>query len=48
MKRGQHVIVDMCTKEGEMERLLYLYICRRVVAKSHGKEGGYYDIRRLR
>jgi len=38
MKRSGHVVMDMCTKEGEIHRIR--------VAKSHGKQE-YYDGRRL-
>lgn len=33
IKKHKHSIVDMCNNEGELER--------RIIAKSHGIEGGY-------
>jgi ribosomal protein RSM22 (predicted rRNA methylase) len=33
LKRGGHVVLDMCTADGALER--------RVVARSHGEAGGY-------
>ncbi|CAK81774.1 unnamed protein product (macronuclear) [Paramecium tetraurelia] len=39
LKRGKHLILDMCTDQGTLER--------RIVAKSHGKEGGYYEAKHL-
>jgi 3-methyl-2-oxobutanoate hydroxymethyltransferase len=38
LKRSGHVVVDVCTKDGELQRMR--------VAKSHGKQI-YYDARRL-
>jgi len=39
MKRSGHVVLDLCSAEGGMER--------RVVAKSHGAAGGYRRAREL-
>jgi ribosomal protein RSM22 (predicted rRNA methylase) len=38
MKRGRHIVVDLCTKLGTFER--------RVAAKCHGPE--YKEIKKLR
>jgi len=39
MKRSGHVILDLCTAHGDVER--------RIIAKSHGATGGYRTARRL-
>jgi ribosomal protein RSM22 (predicted rRNA methylase) len=40
LKRQKHSIIDVCTKEGEIER--------RIIAKSHGLDGGYRMVKKLR
>ena len=39
-KRGKHVILDLCNLEGSIER--------RVIAKSHGIDGGYRKVKKMR
>ena len=39
-KRQRHSILDMCTAEGKIER--------RIIAKSHGSEGGYRKVKKLK
>jgi ribosomal protein RSM22 (predicted rRNA methylase) len=39
LKRSGHVILDLCSADGELER--------RIVAKSHGAQGGYRAARSL-
>ena len=38
-KRGRHIIFDVCSNEGKYER--------RIVAKSHGVEAGYKELKNL-
>ena len=40
IKKNKHSIVDLCTNEGTLER--------RIIAKSHGIEGGSRKIKRAR
>lgn len=40
MKKHQHTIIDLCNIKGEIER--------RIIAKSHGIEGGYKKARKMR
>jgi len=40
IKRHKHIILDVCNTEGEIER--------RVIAKSHGEEGGYNLAKKVR
>ena len=39
-KRQRHSIIDLCTPEGQIER--------RIIARSHGSEGGYKQVKRLK
>ena len=40
IKKHKHSIIDMCNAEGEIER--------RIIAKSHGIEGGYRLIKKVK
>lgn len=40
IRKHKHSIMDLCNTEGEMER--------RIIAKSHGLEGGYNKAKKLR
>jgi ribosomal protein RSM22 (predicted rRNA methylase) len=40
IRKHKHTIMDICNKEGEIER--------RIIAKSHGLEGGYIKSKRVR
>lgn len=39
-KKQRHSIVDLCNTEGHIER--------RIIAKSHGAEGGYRKVKKLK
>lgn len=39
MKKHKHSIIDLCTPEGTIER--------RIIAKSHGLEGGHRKIKKM-
>ena len=40
IKKSKHSIMDLCNSEGDLER--------RIIAKSHGMEGGYKKIKKVR
>jgi ribosomal protein RSM22 (predicted rRNA methylase) len=40
IKKDGHSILDLCNNEGELER--------RIIAKSHGMEGGYRKVKKVK
>jgi len=40
LKRDRHIIMDVCNKEGALERI--------IIAKSHGEEGGYKHSKKIK
>jgi len=39
LRRDKHIIMDVCNKEGALERI--------IIAKSHGEEGGYKHAKKI-
>lgn len=40
IKKHKHSIVDLCNKDGALER--------RIISKSHGIEGGYRKVKKMK
>lgn len=37
----------MCAEDGDMDRYHFILYFRRIIPKSYGKEGGYYECKHL-